>query len=159
VRYPVCTPEQVARAWRMDAHWKRGPWGPDEFDPPRSLRGYLRRDVASDEGARWSLRLENLGPDGRCFEAWVNNWPEGADRPPLPTINGMRGNVCRGDGGLACCLGDVIDRDVEVVYEFGPFEGQMCVISPTAQRGGVRATPRSSERAIQRPNEVRSRLP
>jgi hypothetical protein len=115
--------------------------------------------MASRDEVFWGLRLEGSSPDGRCLEVAVSNWPEGADQPPLPTINGMHGYLCRGDGGLACCLSDVIDQDVEVVYEFGPFEGELCVISPTAQHGAVRATPRSSERAIQRPNEVRSRLP
>ena len=157
VRYPVCTPEQVARASRVDAVIIPGVAAPDIFqegvNPPFSFRGYLRRNTHREGSDAWGIRIEAQGPDGACREMIVNDFPFGA-LGPIPVLDGRERRVlCLGDESVACCVSALVDSDAEIVYETSATRGQQaCVIDARADQTRVRAASRADERHLPHPH-------
>jgi hypothetical protein len=154
VRYSVCTPEQVARAWRLDLMLGELIAMTGEKPPePYSVRGYLRRQRHSGGSEVWSVRLESLSPDGECVEASLGRLPAGGDAQQPEQYGRVTDALCRGDGGLACCASPIVDGPHEVIWESGVPDGAICVIDPTAPQGSVVRTRRVDDRTFD------SRLP
>lgn len=150
VRYPVCSPEQVARAVRVDAFVMPETSPGDKYGGPLiAVRGFLRRDAAGKDADWWQFRLEALAADGTCAEVGPDAWPRGSDKGP-PAPYETTGTLCRGDASVSCCVSAVVDADVEVVYESGN-GAQMCLVRSSVLQGAVHAVRRDAERGIQRP--------
>jgi hypothetical protein len=151
VRYSVCTPEQVARAWRLDLMERELIAMTGEKPPePYSVRGYLKRAMYNEGSEIWDLRLENLRADGSCAEVGPPSEPSGADAHQPRAYGRITDALCRGDAWLACCASPVVDADAEVIWESGAAGGALCVIDPTFRQGLVTRTTRAEERRFDR---------
>jgi hypothetical protein len=151
VRYSVCTPEQVARAWRLDLMLGEliamtGEKPPEAY----SVRGYLRRHRFREHAELWSLRLESRAVDGSCVEVTPRDFPPGADAQQPEILGRVTNVLCRGDGWLGCCASPVVDGPAEVIYESGAEGPSLCVIDPTAPQGFVTRARRVDERDFDR---------
>jgi hypothetical protein len=149
VRYSVCTPEQVARAWRLDLVLGEliamtGEKPPEAY----SIRGYLRRYRYSEGSEVWSVRLESLSSDGECVEASLRDLPPGGNAVQPEEYGRLTNVLCRGDAWLACCASPVVDGPHEVVWESGVPDGALCVIDPAAPQGSVVRTRRVDDRTF-----------
>jgi hypothetical protein len=151
VRYSVCTPEQVARAWRLDLMERElDAMTGEKLPEAYSVRGYLRRQRFLEHAELWSLRIESSATDGSCAEVTPPDFPAGGDAVQPEQYGRITDALCRGDAWLACCASAVVDGPAEVIYESGADGPSLCVVDPAALQGFVTHVRRVDERDFDR---------